>query len=126
MQSISKYILAHWNGELPLKQSFWINWLAGHLASIVLALILFLGMRALGVFEPTAIIIAVLLDIPVYIWQIVGVWRAANLYAKNENINFFGWSSFAKILLVVSCLGFSKDIALLGMGFVFVCLKMVA
>ncbi len=69
------YVARHWRGELPLWQSFWVNWLlGGGICSLMLEAALLSGRFAL------AAIIGIMVVIPYGIWSVVGTWRAAVRY----------------------------------------------
>ncbi len=106
----SNYLMKHWLGELPLAQSFWINYLFVNLAIYalytwfensplyedfdLLSVRLWLGLMAL--------------NLVVWVWQIVGLWRSARNHIITTNR--FLWARSAQVIVV---LGSMKVLALL-------------
>ncbi len=95
------YLLAHWRGNLPLAQAYWIN---GVLTSTVFALLaqgLFSGLGE-GAANLTVTSISALavtaLSLVVSIWAWVGIWRSAS---KSTS----GWAALAKASVVLGVLG---------------------
>lgn len=88
----ANYILAHWRGELPLAQSYWIN--AVLLGNLVLSYVLLnlarilekahFSLRQLATFMLAAIIVGSL----AWLWGVVGVWRSVSRYRSG---NGAGW-----------------------------------
>lgn len=73
------YLARHWRGELPLWQSFWVNWLlGGGIYSLMLLAALLSARFAL------AAIIGIMVVIPYGIWSVVGTWRAAIRAARRS------------------------------------------
>jgi hypothetical protein len=98
------YLMAHWRGNLPLAQAYWIN---GVLTTTVFALVaqgLFSGLGE-GDANLTVTSISVLavtaISLAVSIWAWVGIWRSAS---KSSS----GWAALAKASVA---LGFLSQIA---------------
>lgn len=95
------YILAHWRGNLPLAQSYWLN---GVLASAICTLIVmslgsFLEESSLNLTVVALVsILTVASSLSVGIWSWVGIWRSAS---KTNS----GWAALAKASVVLGVLG---------------------
>ena len=101
-----KGIQKHWRGEISLPISFWIN-------GILLTLILMLSMVILVFLLPQyseqfyfGFIVTV--NILIYPWQGVGVWRSSSRYVENTGKKF--WAHAARICVVLGFLGFIMDL----------------
>jgi hypothetical protein len=117
-EPVENYVLRHWRGELPLKQSFWINGVA--LTGPVVALcawIIFsvsdnavhlplwagsgVGLPGTGHlplwFWPTAVRLLLIPAIAMQVWCIVGIFRSA---CKREGL----WGEVATATAVCSAL----------------------
>lgn len=96
-----KYLRQHWQGNLSLTRSFWVN--------LVLLFIL-LGILERFLFPPyienesavTTAVIAyfIVVKLIVYPWQVVGVLRACDLRIKSDTGR--SWATAAQIALVIS------------------------
>jgi hypothetical protein len=90
----NSYFMRHWRGELPLGQSFWQN---GVVVGVVATVAL------LGVVQETLlmwwIIVGLVLEIPIIVWQLVGIWRSAGRYAGPRR-----WSILARVGAVIGTL----------------------
>lgn len=96
-----RYVLAHWRGNLPLAQSYWLN---GFLVSAVCTLLTLSASAAvqesdmsLTVISATAIFLVTFL-LTVSVWSWVGIWRSAS---KSNS----GWAALAKASVVLGVLG---------------------
>jgi len=106
----SHYIKRHWKGELSLAKSFWINYLllfVLYLPVSTLFLIFVLPNVPRFLFFPLATVMA-LVSVAFFIWQIVGVWRAATTYDSVENKS---WGKAAKGFVIVHQLYLTLTIA---------------
>lgn len=99
------YVARHWNGELGLGTSFWVN---GVLFNIVFGVLIFIFVYALARLASMGVAVVALwillpLSIAIGVWQLVGVWRSA------ENHKHFtgrsGWAIVAQVIVVLGWLG---------------------
>lgn len=94
------YLVRHWQGALSLELSFWLN-------GFVLWFALFLAIGLLyprysSSFYDEMNFLRVVLQIvqyPIAIWQIVGIWRAADRYDRGGPPRL--WSSLAKVMVML-------------------------
>ncbi len=86
------YVARHWRGELPLWQSFWVNWLLGGLicSLVLVAVLVFAEERVLQAGAAAALLAYA-------IWSIVGTWRAALRYPGPR-----AWSVLARAAIVMN------------------------
>lgn len=97
-------IVKHWRGEVPLIFAFWGNFVSS-------TLILFLFLSVLG-FSAIALALTIapklgaifmfglyLFGMATLIWQVVGVWRSANRYIKNNQKKL--WGICAKVTVIL-------------------------
>lgn len=99
------YILKHWNGELSLVKSYWVN---GVLLNILLVFIISWITYDLNIAESPTFVAYVLISIwitlcLITVWQLVGVWRSADNYSKKSKKS---WGTVAKFFTVLAFLGF--------------------
>jgi len=98
------YIARHWRGDLSLARSYWLNG----------AVIFGLGVNVLAVVAITltafafqdnhgvlllAVLSEILLQVTVYAWALVGIWRAAGRY-RGPRV----WAILARVFIVLSVL----------------------
>jgi hypothetical protein len=88
------YFARHWRGELPLGQSFWKNGVGvGLICTVAL-----LGLAKESLFV-WWIIAEMILEVPIIVWQLVGIWRSAGRYAGPRR-----WSVLARVGAVIGTL----------------------
>ncbi|MBO1223489.1 MAG: PDZ domain-containing protein [Candidatus Scalindua sediminis] len=94
------YIRKHWRGELSLAISFWVN------VFLINLIIVFLNKwftQSSPINHPViaarASIIIVVLNLFIYAWQIVGLWRACNRHVDVNGRAF--WARTAQIIVVL-------------------------
>jgi hypothetical protein len=87
----NSYFMRHWRGELPLGQSFWQN---GVIVGLVIMVVL-IGVREDALFR-WWIAVGLIIDVPIIVWQLVGIWRSAGRYAGPRR-----WSILARIGAVI-------------------------
>jgi hypothetical protein len=97
----SGYIGAHWRGELPLAQSYWVNvFLIGVFLLIVEAMMIPL-LRAQHL-SLTSLLVLIAIYAPlrlmVTVWQVVGTFRSAALSGS-------GWAVVVNIVMIFAVLG---------------------
>ncbi|BDU19691.1 hypothetical protein [Dyella sp. GSA-30] len=97
----SSYIGAHWRGELPLAQSYWINvFLIGFLLLIVETMMIPL-LRAQHLSLTSLLVLLAIytpLRLVVTVWQVVGTFRSAALSGS-------GWAVVVNIVMIFVVLG---------------------
>lgn len=100
------WIRGHWRGQLSLAASYWLNYV---LLGLVVNLA-FMGMDAqsehwtgylarvlFGIYG-----LLVIVALAVWVWQIVGVWRAARRYVRARFHS--GWAHLARVVVVLGTL----------------------
>lgn len=99
------YVGRHWNGDLSLPISFWLN---GFVVNIVFGIIVFIAVRVIVGGGSLGAAIAILwlivaFSIVLSVWQLTGIWRSA------EKHKFFtgrkGWAIVAQVLVVLGWIG---------------------
>ena len=95
------YILEHWNGLQPLKQSFWINLFSGLVIVYVIGYLLQLILKPnTNLFIPAIIAYFAIFHVIFFIWQAIGTLRACD-----KNISQYiatGWTRAAQFGVIVS------------------------
>jgi hypothetical protein len=97
----SSYIAAHWRGELPIWQSFWIGGALVGIALLIIetALLEWLKAHHLSLTSLLAIASAyAVMRLTISVWQVVGILRSAAFSGS-------GWAVPVNILMVLSILG---------------------
>ncbi len=95
----ANYLIRHWRGELSLAKSFWLNYFGLNIAFSLTYVLL----ESSGVDEESSIIYFHILNalicfnLIVFIWQIVGLWRAAQNYIRNRGR--VAWARLAQVLI---------------------------
>jgi len=100
--SLSKnYITQHWNGELSLAQSYWVNiFLIGIVFSIANRSIENSNLYETDLLLAIQLSIAlIVISIPITIWQIGGCWRAAVHHKEVTGRSF--WANITQFVLVI-------------------------
>lgn len=99
------YLRRHWQGDLSLVRSFWLN-SATVLAALVLLLAyadrLTLRDATLG---PALALISLALFAPVMVWMSVGLWRSAARTRSWSNLHF--WPRLAQGWVIAVCLAYA-------------------
>lgn len=112
--SLRSYFSKHWKGDLSLPISFWVN---GFLVTVALAEVVFVvpWNSFVSKFPKSCswVIIALwLLIAATTIWQLVGIWRAAQTYLSQGGSRL--WGTAARIAVI---LGLVKSLGeILGIG----------
>lgn len=99
-----RYLLAHWRGELPLWQSFWVNCVA------LDGLLYFLWIETWNLSYPDDAYIAIVratvsISVLTYLlwpWQLVGCWRASLKHVQLPD--GADWGKWARGYLVVAAM----------------------
>lgn len=106
-----KVFAAHWRGETPLWLSFWILFVGGSVVVTSLAVFASRSFEFGGVsYNPAQMLVAgIIYGIivwSVWIWQMVGVLRAADRYkgAKSELNKSAHWGTVAQIAVILATL----------------------
>ena len=93
------YFTRHWQGQYPLLTSFWFNYIAVGLLFLLL-LRIYPEMLLTSTLHALYIYIAVYcITLTVVIWQVVGLWRAADNHIRRAGKKF--WAQTAKICAVL-------------------------
>lgn len=99
----NSYIARHWNGELPLYVSFWINGVllnyAGYYGTVGLQ-------GAVDIPEhprmfALLIVMMWVLSVAVTVWQLTGIWHSAKAKVARTGKRF--WPRAAQTLVLLSC-----------------------
>lgn len=98
------YVGRHWQGELSLPVSYFIN---GFLATLVAGTTMFAISATLAVgYAPLSGLVAVVgiwsILLIISLWQFVGIWRSANNHPKRGGRVF--WAGLAKFMVIVGVL----------------------
>lgn len=95
-----KYILRHWQGELSLAVSFWINFFLLNVAKISFDTWLTQNspIKHPQIAARVGIIYIAIVLVIVYPWQIIGAWRACNRHVATTGKAF--WARAAQVFLI--------------------------
>lgn len=99
------YLRKHWEGKLPLSVSFWVNLVLVN----VIILVFTEWFATTDLIENPVLYARVFLTLIVfnlfilYVWQIVGVWRSADNYAKEKNSTKI--RTLVRAVLIIGVLG---------------------
>jgi hypothetical protein len=97
------YLTRHWRGQLALPISFWFNGFLGYLISTIAVALIGASSLLRTEFSPTlsltSLIGAWTITFIVFVWQVVGTWRAATRYFNNAK-KF--WALAAKLSLCLA------------------------
>src|SRR5690606_13459698 len=74
------YFVRHWRGELSLPVSWWINGFILNLVLGGLSATLFASQEEF--LSPRVILFLLFINLLIYVWQIVGIWRSAKYYVE--------------------------------------------
>lgn len=100
-QQSSNYLVRHWQGDLPLAQSFWINLL---LLANGIAALLFLSVRSIEVELSVraialVLVIALTFTLVAWIWGVFGVWRSSEKHTSRGGLSVH--AGIAKVMVVL-------------------------
>jgi hypothetical protein len=103
-QETKSYLVRHWNGQLSLPISFFINGFLGNIVAVVLATTVTAATDSssnvwaifFGITGTWAAVITITL------WQLVGVWRSATNHPERGGSSF--WAGVAKFMVIVGAL----------------------
>ncbi len=101
------YIRKHWNGELSLAVSFWVN------VALLNIVFVFIDSQSAPYIETLSSVTAARVALAliliqlllIYPWQIVGAWRSASNYSENNEKAWGGVAKFMIVLGLLSTLG---------------------
>jgi hypothetical protein len=98
------YIGRHWNGELSLGASFWVNCVV---ISLLFNLVVFIVGFAFA-HGSLGLLLAVLwpffaMSLVIAVWQLVGTWRSAENHKRHTGRK--GWAVVAQVLIVLAWIG---------------------
>ncbi len=103
-----RYIRGHWQGDLPLRISFWIN---GSITAVIAAVLTIYGSDELyrsDLSQASWLLASLTLhcvSIIIAVWSIVGVWRSATRYRQKGGA--IKWVLTAKVLGLIGVLCFA-------------------
>ena len=96
----SNYFLKHFNGQLPLWQSFWINTVILNLVAAYIIIVLSPQIKLTLHYSLAFIFVAMwVILILLAPWQFIGLWRSAQNHIKENGKNFIAISTLILILL---------------------------
>jgi ATP-dependent protease ClpP protease subunit len=105
------YIRKHWDGDLSLAQSFWINNFLINLIVLV-AMAVVEGMPRLAEENPegyaAGVLLFIIVFLPVTIWQWVGLFRCARRHIRLDISR--GWANVAMVLLILGIIRTTMDL----------------
>ncbi len=99
------YFTRHWRGELSLVRSFWVNnmLLATPLALALTGLMSWIGAKGDSLqVSAIAVLVGMPLLLGLDIWCLVGAWRAAAHYLREQGSLLWGW--LARLVLALGAL----------------------
>jgi hypothetical protein len=109
--SSSNYFLRHWQGDLSLPVSYWVNTiiLVGVLTVILFAAVAAVvnsnaGLRVVSF----ASLSALFFSIAAWFWSMVGVWRSAGHHVEKGGAS--GWANTARVIVVLGFAGMSTNL----------------
>lgn len=107
------YVVNHWRGDLSLAKSYWLNTFLLSLPVTIMLTSLESLAQAVRATEQTALFFwlfasLTVLVFPLTVWPLVGTWRSAT--KRTLNTGKSGWSSVAKVLMVIGWLQFSAAV----------------
>jgi hypothetical protein len=100
----------HWRGELPLWVSYWVFGFLGNIVMALLPVLIAALFHTNSGFYPPAIFATIIATwtatAVVMTWQLVGVWRSAEVYsaARLARGKGSGWAALAQIAVVLGLL----------------------
>ena len=99
----ANYFVRHWRGELTLRRAYWVNGFAFVVLMSVVHTILSISIDTLSL-RIYALLSILLSGIRLTgsIWQIVGVWRSAELHVSRGGKSW--WADLAKLVVIISLL----------------------
>lgn len=112
LNHIAMYLKDHWQGNLPLPISFWVN---GSLTAVIVAVLTLYVTDKLDYSDlsETAWMIATLIlycvSIIISVWGILGIWRSATSYQQKGGA--LKWSLTAKLFALLGALGFASEVS---------------
>jgi hypothetical protein len=110
----ANYILRHWQGDLSLWVSYWVNgWLFG--IGYLVGLFLITNYPSPSITYAIGLSIVIALGLAMHVWQLIGLWRSARKHTERGGRTI--WASLAQLSVILGWLGFARGIfELLGLG----------
>jgi len=100
----TNYIARHWQGELSLVTSFWVNGFLGNVVAVLVVAAIYASTDLKDDFHPGIALASAILMwgalFAIMLWQIVGVWRSATHY-RTANAGHY-WGGIAKLIIVLA------------------------
>jgi hypothetical protein len=100
------YFIRHWQGDLALPISYWVNGFLGNVVAAVAIAIIAVSTDFKDDFRPALALASVIaiwaVLFGITVWQVVGVWRSATKYRYVRLKRF--WGGCAKLLVVLGVL----------------------
>jgi len=101
--SSGSYFARHWRGELSLPRSYCVNGVVIGLVTRIVFSGLLTGLAVASSSMPAFVLlfaVAVLANIAIVVWIIVGIWRSAGRYAGPKY-----WAILARVAVVIAVIG---------------------
>ena len=110
---MDKYIKQHWDGELSLARSYWLNSVvitnvAIIVSAFALGVVWGIIASAIGIPMPPKQfwdVMGYIISIPFVIWSIGGTWKAADKY-KAVKDGVMNWGGLAQVCMSIGVLKF--------------------
>ena len=99
------YFARHWHGEMSLVRSYWVNniLVAMPLAFLLTGLMTWISVKGDSLqISAIVLLLGVLMLMSLDVWCIVGGWRSAGHYLRNDGSMLWGW--LARISLALGAL----------------------
>jgi len=105
------YIVRHWQGELSLPVSYWINGFLGAVAisAVFLCIRLLIAPADSPLGFAIAISVAGCFLVVATLWQLVGVWRSAENHKGRGGSSFWAW--LARFMVILGFLGLASSLS---------------
>jgi hypothetical protein len=104
-------VARHWRGDLPLWASYWLVVWLGNIVFATVGIFIAKAFRPESGYNPINIFAIIALTwsgvVVVVSWQLVGVWRSANNYARARHragLSAF-WGRLAQVAVILGALG---------------------
>ena len=103
------YLGRHWNGDLSLPVSFWLNGLVVSLIVNVIIMAVVYGAAASGARAALVVYLVLLAaGCAIGVWQLIGIWRSAVKHKRHTGRT--GWGTAAQVVVVIAWIGLIASI----------------